>query len=207
MPRKRKPGTVSTSSARAPTDHAAEGHIPTGSPGVFFNPKPWKGKSQRRGKPVDLFYALKAGATKTDPNVDIVCDRLLLETDPLAYAVPFAEAVAESIDANIRAGKTPAGRQSKPLDPEYLKGRGASGPRGVKTGETVSTLRVESGTSMNGFGRAWCKVKMTLPDARAWGTMFAGARFSFDVKNPIVSQALEELVDTILAPDDGKGAR
>jgi hypothetical protein len=209
MPRTRKPGpAVSTSTAFSPTDHEAEGLKPTDSPHVFFNEKPWKGKSARRGRPVDLLYALKAGNTKLDPNIEIVCGRLEIETDPLQYAIPFAEAVAEQIHDNIMAGKNPSGRASKPLNEKYEKYRGSSGPRGVRTGKTLSTMYIKSGTSMGGLGRAWCFIKMAQPYSRGqFGKTFNGARFTYNPKDPKINQALEDLVNIILAPDDGTGRR
>jgi hypothetical protein len=153
---------------------------------------------------VDLLYALRAGNHKKNPNLEIVTDRLMIETDPLSYALPFAEAVAEQIDANIRAGKNPSGRASKPLDPEYAKRRGSSGPRGLRTGKTLSTLRVESGVGVMGFGRAWCWVKMNQPYGPGqFATTFNGARLTYNPKDPIVAEALDHLVDLILAEEGG----
>lgn len=206
MPRKRQrvTGEVSTSQVFGPTDHAAEGLTRSGS-GHLFNEKPWKAKSRRRGRPVDLFHALKASNIRKDPNVEIVCGRLEVETDPLQYAEPFGAAVAKQMHDNIIAGKTPAGRQSKPLDRDYEAQREGNGPRGVNTGQTVNTMRVESGTGLRGLGRAWCFVKMTLPDKRAWGRMFAGARFTYNPRDKIIDQALRDIVDMIVLPEKGTG--
>jgi hypothetical protein len=204
--RKRKPGpgpAVTTSQVFGPTDHAAEGLVPTDSPNVWFNAKPWKGKSKRRGRPVDLLYALRSGNHRKNPNLEIVTDRLMIETDPLSYALPFAEAVAEQIDANIRAGKNPSGRASKPLDPEWAKRRGSSGPRGLRTGKTLSTLRVEV-KEAQGFSRGAVTVKMDQPYGNGqFSSTFQGSRFSYSPRDPIIAAALDELVDIILAPDDG----
>ena len=158
--------------------------------------------SKRRGRPVDIMHALRANKqTKRSPNVQIVADRLLLETDPLAYAIPFAEAVVEQTRAYILAGKNPSGRPAKPLDPEYAKQRKSTGPRGVRTGKTLDTLRVDSGTGT--FGRNWVDVKIEQPYGPGQFENSMQARFTYDPDGEIVTQALDELVNVILAPDDG----
>jgi hypothetical protein len=155
---------------------------------------------KRRGKPVDIMYALTRQIGKL-PHVKIAMDRWAVETDKLAYSVPYAEAVRDDIEGNIRAGKNPSGRKSKKLDKEYVKyQRTGSGPRGIDTGQTIATLRVEIVT--DGVGTKTAAVTMDQPHAPGqFKAMFNGARFTYDADSPRMLAALEELTDVLIAED------
>lgn len=152
---------------------------------------------QRRGRPVDIMYALSKLKL---PHVQIAIDRWAVETDKLAYAIPYAEAVRDQIEANIRAGKNPSGRKSKALDKEYAKYREGSGPRGINTGETIATLRVE--VVSDGVGSRTPAVMMDQPhSAGQFKRVHGGARWTYNPDDPIIAAALEELVNVLIMED------
>jgi hypothetical protein len=154
----------------------------------------------RRGKPVDIMYALSKMVGKL-PHVQIAMDRWAVETDKMAYAVPYAGAVRDVIDTNIRDGKNPSGRKSKKLDKEYVKyQREGSGPRGINTGQTIATLRVE--VVSDGVGSQTATVVMDQPHSPGqFKRVFGGARFTYDMDSPVMLAALEELTNVLIVED------
>jgi hypothetical protein len=154
---------------------------------------------ERRGRPVDIMYALSKLIGKL-PHIQIAMDRWAVQTDRNAYAIPYAEAVRDQVEKNIREGKNPSGRKSKKLDKEYARYRDGTGPRGVLTGETVGTLRVEM--DVDGLGTQTPAVVMDQPHSPGqFKRNFNGARFTYDPDQPIVAAALEELSNVLIVED------
>jgi hypothetical protein len=121
------------------------------------------------------------------------------------YAVPFAEAVAEQIRANIIDGKNPSGRKAAPLDAEYQSRRAGKGGRMLRTGAFVDSIRVVV-VERHGLEKSTVGVVASQVAPGQFNTASHGARWPYNPKDKSVAQAIDDVVDVILAPDEDAGS-
>ena len=153
-----------------------------------------------RGRPVDVMSGLSGlwlagGRAARDRRVTIAGDRLRIYPEKRTIELALAQAVAATIHQNILAGRNPSGRRGKALKPSTVKERGG-GPRGVRTGAMVSSIRVEERADH-------AAVVMDQRTPGQFWRAFRGARWTYNPNQPMIRATLEAILE-MLAPSGEK---
>lgn len=151
------------------------------------------GRKRPRGRPVDLMHAF-AGLGRTS-NIKIAWTKLSLETDRRPYELMLAEAVAQQLKENIKSGRNPSGKKSKPVSERTVKERG-TGPRGVATGATVDSIRLVEHDTYVG-------VAITERAKGAFRHAMNGARWTYNPNDHLIKSALARIVEVLVHPETG----